>query len=156
MSKPRSFDWDAAKSRWEAGETVTALALEYGVSRRAIWFACHPVGYAASLNARVELQRSGVCVDCGGQCSRNATDLRSGRRKGRCRACASKGQVLSVRDAELRCVTCREWLPDRRFPHSRSREHRRGRHMQCSVCGTLAKAAWRARKQALALSRATP
>jgi hypothetical protein len=44
--------------------------------------------------------------------------------------------VTTVRDSELRCVRCQNWLPDVAFAARRTNEHRRGRHEWCTACCT--------------------
>lgn len=51
----------------------------------------------------------------------------------------------SVRDGELRCSTCQEWLPDTEFPRSSAEPQRRGRHFSCRPCNTELRRAHRAK-----------
>lgn len=136
----RKFDWDEARARREAGESYAAIARALGVSATAIRFACDPGEYARARRGNALFQRSGVCVDCGGACSRNCS-----RPVSRCGRCAALALVTSVRPDALQCVGCREWKPDDAFPSNRAEPHRRNRHGQCRACQTRNKRAYRER-----------
>jgi hypothetical protein len=87
-------------------------------------------------------QRSGKCPDCGAQTTRhNAVKDR------RCHHCASIAQATTVRDGELRCVTCKEWKPDDQFSSDKRKIARRYRHRQCRACSTKARRDYRHRNR---------
>lgn len=133
----RKFDWDEARDRRAAGESVRSLAAEYGVSRTAIRRAIDPATYAQMAETTSRFMRSGTCVDCGGQCSRYHE---------RCIPCQARSQATTARDGELQCMICREWKPDAAFPRNRSEKHgRRGRHGRCRSCDTKERQAYRER-----------
>lgn len=150
MPVARTFDWSEAQRLRAEGWTYAAIAHELGVSRVAIRLACDSRAREDSAARLSEWQRSGTCPDCGGQASRN------GKRQHRCRACARKQMATSVRAATLRCLTCRQWLPDGAFPRNRTESQRRGRHGHCRDCTTEQKRRWRARRPALCLTCGGP
>lgn len=145
MAKPRTFDWDEAKRRYEAGETQTALAEEYGVSTRAVWWACHPDKYKASF-ARSAVWLREHRVPCRGNCGKlvymHSTHWSSGghrgKRSGLCMQCLAKQQrEQAIHGSEgvykwCRCDLCR-------IAASTERAVRRERSkIPCSHgCGTL-------------------
>jgi len=143
MSVARKFDWDEAKRLRSEGWTYVRIAAVMGVTDTAVIRACDDRQRAASKARVAAFQRSGVCVDCGGQCSRNATDLLNQKFHGRCRRCADVKQATSVRRLELQCQTCREWKPDRDFVSNKTLGHRRGRSQSCRSCQTVLKRAYR-------------
>jgi hypothetical protein len=144
MSVPRKFDWDEAQRLRRRGAAYTAIAELFGVSPSAVRFACDPRARAQARLRAADYQASGRCVDCGRQCSYNASMMRAGTSKGRCLECAAKARVTSVRDGALRCLTCRRWLPDSAFTWGQFGDHRRGRHTQCSECQVKMRTAYRA------------
>lgn len=139
----RSFDWDEARRRNEAGETKASLAREYGVTTMAIYMACRPEQYEKSKVRRAEWSRAGKCPDCGTQTTRQHVSENA-----RCVRCSAIARSTSARDGELQCVTCREWFPDENFPSNRKERHaRRGRHAQCRSCQTIARREYRHRNR---------
>lgn len=138
----RKFDWDEAKRLREEGLTYEEIGRRLGVSAVAAHYACDPAAYAASNERAATWQRQGICPDCGAQTTRHSATVSS-----RCRKCYSLAKASSVRPTELRCVSCREWLPDPEFPRHRRNVARRGRHRQCRECNTVAKRAWRQRQK---------
>ncbi len=143
----RKFDWEEARRlRAEEKLTYQQIADLLGVTDTAVMNVCNPKAYARAKVYSAAWQRSGVCVKCGAQRSRNSTLEREGVMKGRCVSCAAKERATSVREDELQCVTCREWKTDDGFPFNASQNRlRRGRHSQCRVCQTEAKRSWRKR-----------
>jgi hypothetical protein len=138
----RKFDWDEARRRHAAGETLAEIARDLGVTPNAVRFA---VNDRARIRAELRAsawQMLGACPDCGARASRNGTDGQH-----RCTACAAKLKATSVRDRELQCMRCREWKHDNEFPFSRAEPQRRGRHKQCRPCQTEAKRAYRERRK---------
>lgn len=140
MSAPRRFDHDEARRlRAEAGLSVAEIARRMGVTYMSVARVCD-ARIRATFDARhAEWQRGGVCVDCGGPCSRNST-----RGVQRCRSCAAAARTLNVRDGELRCERCKEWKPDADFPKG-AKAHRRHRHSLCRSCNTTARREYRDR-----------
>lgn len=137
----RKFDWEEARARHAAGETIVALAREYGVSNTAVRHALFPAERRANAERIAKIQRSGTCPDCGGPSSFNYT---SGSH--RCRTCDARAKATTAREGELLCCTCKEWKPDEDFPWNRSRTlGRRGRHAQCRCCLTIARREYRHR-----------
>lgn len=141
MAAPRRFDHDECRRRHAAGESTYALAARYGVSQPSIYLAVNAAYRARQATRASAWQRDGRCPDCGGQATR------TGRAQHRCQACAAKRAATTVRPAELLCVMCHEWKPDRAFPKNHSRTARRGRHHQCRGCNTASKRAWRERNK---------
>ncbi len=145
MPVPRKFDWEEAQRLRAEGWAYRAIANALGVTDTAIQRACDP-GLREKMKERQrEWQQSGVCIDCGGQRSRNTTHERTGRGQKRCKPCADIAAATSVRENELRCGACREWKPDDDFPLNRREPQRRDRHDLCRPCQTEAKRRWRER-----------
>lgn len=131
----RKFDHDEARARHEAGETMAAIAADYGVSYNAIWQVIR------DWKSQPLAQKREFCVDCGEYCSKPIEG-----HEPRCIRCATAHYLAtSVRADTLRCTTCRAWKPDTDFSPHTKRYARRGRHLQCRACNTAAKRAWRAR-----------
>lgn len=139
----RRFDHDEARRRYAAGESVAALAREYGVTESAVYLVVS-AKQAASARALHERYRTADrCERCGAVKSLFSR-YTSGSRL--CRSCAMDDRATSVREGELRCSSCGEWKPDDDFPRNRSaRLRRRGRHNQCRSCQTNARQAYRER-----------
>ena len=142
MARARKFDWDEAKRRYEAGETQREIARSVGVSKNSVLFALNSLARARHRKRNAEWQRKALCAVCGGQCSRHGGQDPASYR---CRDCTNKAKATSVRDAELRCLTCREWKHDLAFPHHRLETARRGRHASCRDCNTALRKAYRER-----------
>lgn len=141
MSAPRRFNYDQARERYAAGESINDLAARYGVSYTAVYRVVVPRVAERMAETHAAWQRSGECPDCGAQTTRRGKDTSS-----RCIPCAVKRVTTSVRDTTLRCQTCREWKPDEAFPRG-NRAARRNRHQQCRSCLTEAKRQWRERNK---------
>lgn len=139
----RRFDYDEAQRRYDAGESIRTLADAYGVTYESVRRVVTESGRTVRPLQNERAKGAGACDRCGGPM--NAHSRISGSRL--CRSCASEDLVTTVRADSLRCVTCKEWKPDRAFPHDRQRPHRRGRHNQCTACQTKAKRAYRKRQR---------
>lgn len=142
----RRFDYEEAQSRYDAGESLSALAAEYGVTYTAVWQVVTPAGRhlakRSADNVRARTVGQGICDDCGGPMS--AASRRHG--STRCMPCAARARATTVRAGELRCNRCREWKIDENFPMNRSkRGARRGRHQQCRACSTILRREYRER-----------
>jgi ribosomal protein S27E len=136
----RRFDWDEARRRRAEGESISALAREYGVSIMAVYYAVNDEARARMAETNYRWVRSARCPDCGAQTTRHsATEDR------RCVNCAAIARATSVREDELQCITCREWKPDDQFPSDYRRIARRGKHRQCRPCQTKARRDYRHR-----------
>ena len=123
----RKFDHDEARRRHAAGETMAALAREYRCSANWMRAIIRPEVAAKLAATSAAFMKSGVCVDCGTQITMYNK---------RCHGCNSAAAVTTVRDDELRCVTCQEWKPDTAYPKNVTEPHRRGRHNTCTACQT--------------------
>ena len=137
MTKPqhvRRFDWDEARGLRDSGMAYTKIAERLGVSAQAIRRVLIPGEYERMDAASSAWLRGGTCERCGGSCTRGHDY---------CAACLPHVQATTVREHELQCTTCREWKPDDAFAGDKRRVARRGRHRQCSECGTKARAAYR-------------
>lgn len=84
------FDHANARARHAAGETIAALAREYGVSWQAVKLACDDHERALYSARSVAHMRSGFCRDCGKGGCRPASSVDGVRNHGRCRKCADK------------------------------------------------------------------
>jgi hypothetical protein len=150
MPAPRKIPLPEAQRRYDAGESISALAAEYGVTTGAVWQTVTPKGRASAARL-VETVRSksigkGRCERCGAP-----TNLH-GQIYGGARLCVKCGQdatATSVRESQLRCFGCGEWKPDEDFPRSASLAgtRRRGRHRQCRGCNTIARQRYRERNK---------
>ena len=134
----RRFDHDEAVRRRAAGETVAALAAEYGVTESAIYLAVKRAtdpGWKERNNAHSrDYQRrtlkTGTCTACGATIwrrpDRNPTGL--------CLRCLGESRRVTVRAAALRCSECGEWKHDQDFPRRNRSPSRRFRHSVCRDC----------------------
>lgn len=131
----RKFDHDEARIRHAAGESLSALAREYGVTQAAVKRIVD-AEHRAAMDSRIQRwMMGGVCRDCGKQ--------GVSRQKARCKKCASQAAATSVRPGELWCSRCQQWLPDESFPHGDKTKARRGRHQYCRQCNTAARRQYR-------------
>ena len=141
MAAPRRFDHDEARRLYRSGKVSKGwLAQKFGVSFAAIDRVVNPAR-ANQMAARNALAQRSICATCGAPCSFN----RYRRDVPRCLACWNKEQTTSVREDALWCSTCQEWKWDTAFPWDQRRPGRRGRHEQCTECGTKARRAYRER-----------
>lgn len=141
----RKFDWDAARARHAAGESIAALAAEFGVTKQAIRFAVITGELDRQRAYSRAWQTRGRCDDCGGPM--NNLSRSNGSR--RCLSCAAKARTTSVRAHELLCQSCKKWKPDADFPRSRHKRvvYRRSRHRYCRACCTVARREYRDRNK---------
>lgn len=139
---PHRFDHDLARRMRAEGATLKAIAEVMGVTPAAVKHACDEEERRRSIARRLEWMQQAACPECGAQTTRTTVGGDS-----RCRACSTKAMATSVRDGELRCVTCQEWKPDHGFPRNRAKKGtlRRGRHTSCRACQTKARQAYRER-----------
>jgi DNA-directed RNA polymerase subunit RPC12/RpoP len=124
----RTFDWDEAKQRRLAGESVRDLAAEYGVSTTMVYYAINPKTYARARAYTTNWQRQGECPDCGAQTTR------TGSRVHRCPDCSAKRKV-KVRNGKAYCPTCDHWKLLKEFSPSNKSKHRLV-HTECRACQT--------------------
>lgn len=137
----RRFDHEEARRRYEAGESGSSLAREYGVSSTAV---------LTVVSATMEKWRDSTrfkgaerCIRCGAPKSKLSRYTMGSLL---CRSCADDDQATSVRSGELRCVSCRKWKPDAEFSMNRSETvRRRQRHRSCRVCQTRQRQEYRER-----------
>jgi hypothetical protein len=140
----RKFDHDKARARYAAGESVAAMAREFGVTDGAVWQVVSPRMIEAYRKRAEKNKTAGICDDCGGPMHLGSRY----RGSTRCRDCASLVLATNVRPDSLRCPTCREWKPDEDFPFSRGvHKHHRDRHAQCRLCLTVARRSHRQRNR---------
>lgn len=137
----RAFDHAEARSRYQAGESMAALAAEYGVSASTVYLAAYPGAKERNYARRRKREQSGTCPDCGAHATVNTAGQH------RCRSCAGKRAATSVRADALLCFTCKEWKPDEEFPRNRAQRGRarRGRAGSCRRCGTVLRQRYRER-----------
>lgn len=159
----RKFDHDEARCRWKAGESVTGLAREFGVSVKAIYRVVDPeVGRL--MRERVTRKYAAVCENCGGPCisirhpakrrsSPDGRDLcircRSDEKIERLRFDPVTNELVAVRCNMLDCANGDRWQPPDRFPRgSQFKDLREGGiHGVCRSCGTRMRANHRARNR---------
>jgi len=137
----RKFDWDEARRRHAAGETIHRLAAEYGVTRLAVRRVVTP-GYLERENAhRKEWMARGRCDDCGGPMNK----LSRSHGSTRCKPCSDRAQLTTVNGDLAYCSTCKKWLPlDDFHANKTQRKSAGGIHGQCRPCNTEWVRKWRA------------
>lgn len=114
----RKFDWEVARELREDGWTIRELAEWFGVSYNGVYLALNAKARRNLVQIKRRRQRSGICDECGSQCSHNPSA-----RKARgldpnehlCHACASRRLAdayfltrLSP-DGLIRCSKCGEY-----------------------------------------------
>lgn len=116
---PRRFDWDEARKRVNAGESIKEVAQSLGVSPTAIRRVVVQSTYDQMRAYTTEWMKRGTCNKCGATCSR--TYLAETHT---CRDCA-EGAKVKRRGNALYCPACRKWLPDNDFSPAPSLRYRR-------------------------------
>lgn len=120
----RKFDHADAFTRYNNGERVRDLASEYGVTETSIYYALQ----VEKSTARKRKHITKICPDCGVGISRNSK---------RCKDCAHKAMVITVRDTQLRCTCCKKWKQDDDFHQNKNTPLRRFRTWTCKDCSSL-------------------
>jgi hypothetical protein len=121
----RRFDWEQARARYLAGESMTAIAASYGVTREAVRRVVDAAYYAREQARLAARQKTGRCVDCGRQINLRST---------RCVDCAAIARRTAVRPDALHCSGCEEWKLDSAFHHDARNPSRRYRRWLCKTC----------------------
>jgi Helix-turn-helix domain of resolvase len=133
----RRFDWEEAERLREDGQSVAAIARQFGVTPEAVALATDPSRRA---RARERKRRWAIgrasCVDCGGPVYPRADAHR-------CAACAARA-AAKVREGEAWCPDCGEWRPLGDF---RSANNARGVVHYCRAHETARRKAWRDRNR---------
>lgn len=143
MAAPRKFDHDEARARYMAGERISALAREFGVTYNAVLYVVDDRARARSRQNNKEWHRSHR-ASCRGGCGRLVWVTTHRSATGYCRRCFGLVRAESVDDTTLRCSLCGEWKPDKDFPRSSDNIARRFRHDRCRTCQTVARRTHRA------------
>lgn len=146
MGRLRVFDHEEALRRHAAGESVAALATEYGVTPQAIYYVIaltDPMRRDGYLSYNRKWQRDRYRKPCVRGCGRLAWHQRGS--EGVCRRCRNAERATTVRATELLCTRCGEWKVDDDFPGAANNVGRRGRHSLCRVCQTKARQDYRSR-----------
>jgi hypothetical protein len=128
----RKFDWEEARKRHQAGESIAKIAADLGVSHTAVHRVVNPKVHDQMREYGRNWQKSGVCGQCGGA---------NTRRYPICLACANKNRA-NVKDGTAYCPKCASWKPLDQFTPTPSRPGRQV-HGECRACGTQRRAAWR-------------
>lgn len=154
----RKFDHEEAVSRHKAGESIGALAREYGVSYAAVWRVVTP-GYKEHDIAKNRAWRRGICQNCRGPAMRLVSAKKIHNPDGRtlCARCRSRerrerlrfddtGKLIAVRCIRRDCANGERWQPPEHFPRgTRFRDVREGGiHSECRACNTRSKQRYRA------------
>ena len=126
----RKFDWEQARARYQAGETLTAIAASYGVSKEAVRRVVDAAYYASEQSRLAARQKTGRCVDCGRAITLMST---------RCVDCAGVARRTTVRPDTLHCPACDQWKPDSAFYHDARCPARRYRRWLCRTCDNRAR-----------------
>lgn len=149
----RRFDYDDAKARYQGGESIRALAAEYGVSWSTVQRVVVP-GRRERMDFVTREYNLAVCDICRGPCLRvthPARNVHDGRQL--CATCRAKetrtGVALTADGAlvEVYCASCKRWLdPDcfgrgTRYPDLREG----GFHGSCRSCLTRQRQDYRER-----------
>lgn len=138
----RRFDHEEAQRRFAAGERLTSLAREFGVSTAAVRRVVVPGQRERMYRQSRVKQMSGVCVDCG------KTGI--AKRAKRCMDCSATHRLKTVRPTTLRCSICKEWLEDTAFRKGETcSESRRFRSRTCRECDSRARTEYRERNKVL-------
>jgi hypothetical protein len=147
VSAPRRFDHAEAVERRQAGETLAAIAADYGVTPEAVWQAVKRATDPAWRDRQNDYSRGYQSERYRRPCLRGCGRLswHGPGRSGICMRCSSLEHATSVRDETLQCTECREWKPDTSFPHAVKRISRRQRHAVCRSCQAAARARTRER-----------
>jgi len=135
----RKFDWEQARARYQAGETLTAIAASYGVSREAVRRVVDAAYYAQEKVRLAARQKTGRCVDCGHAITPKST---------RCRDCAGIARRTTVRPDTLHCYACKKWKPDSAFYHDADNPSRRYHSWLCKTCDNQSRRRYRWRPPA--------
>jgi len=130
----RRFDWEQARVRYQAGETLTAIAASYGVSRDAVRRVVDAAYYAREQARLAARQKTGRCVDCGRAITPTST---------RCRDCAGIARRTTVRTDTLHCSACKQWKPDSAYYHDQDTPARRYHSWLCKTCDNQARRRYR-------------
>lgn len=153
----RRFDYDEARRRVAAGESLRALAAEYGVTTNAIRYATIP-GLPARMSAANKQWRTVTCEICGGPAMKLTGGKLAHNVDGRvlCASCRSiekrdsiifsdTGKVLAIRCTMIKCANGERWQPPNHFPHGKRYPDLRdgGFHGLCRACNTAARRAYR-------------
>lgn len=144
--RKRTFDWDEARRRVNAGETKAAVARSLGVSTKAVFLACFPESVEINKQRSRRRQSGHSCSVCGAECSFNSHN----QQQPICRKCYCKRIVTSATDTELKCYSCGTFKPDGLFstsPNHPKAHIRRGRAIACRECDARRKREYRARKR---------
>lgn len=149
MGRPRAFDHEGAVRRHGEGESIAALAVEYGVSKSAIYQAIErvdPERHERALAYHRTWQSSRFRRPCIRGCGRLAWHQAG--REGVCIRCRNAERTTTVGEHVLLCTRCGEWKPDEAFPMGGHRKiGRRGRHSTCRGCQAEVKREYRERRK---------
>jgi Zn ribbon nucleic-acid-binding protein len=145
----RKFNYQEARDRYAAGETIEAIARDFGVTGNTVRRVVSPE-YAARLQETSRrYTMSGVCPDCG----KPGTVKRRGV-SSRCAECGYAAQRTSVRVdeqgevTEIRCGTCKTWKPPEDYsPCRRKLVIRSHGNRICRDCDTAHRKAYRERNK---------
>lgn len=157
----RKFDHDEARRRYAAGESMGALASEFGVSRNAV-FRVVNARYAESQKRAREAYYERNRVPCEG-CGKPCLAVHVGGKKVhnpdgralcvRCRADEhlerirfdDNAEIVAVRCNMLDCANGERWQPPENFARGTAHRNLRdgGIHSQCRACLTRARREYR-------------
>lgn len=153
----RRFDHDEAVRRHAEGETIAALAREYGVTDRAVRRVVTPGGQERDLQA-TRRWRTSVCETCGGPAMKLVGGKKAHNPDGRllCRICRAKRRRKKLRydpatgEVKLACGACGETKPVAAFGARVRRALAEGRATGgccCTACSTARRTAFRNRRK---------
>lgn len=157
----RRFDHDEAR-RLHALDpkefSAWKLAKKFGVSYQAIRRVIDPE-FAVVFDARAQRALYVPCVKCGRPCSKHM-QRHVAERGHYCIKCAGKENRTRFREdsagniVEVRCTTCKRWLPVGEFPSARGESENLRR--ECRECDTKARQSYRERHKEPCVACGTP
>jgi hypothetical protein len=149
MGAPRKFDHDEARALHAAGVPVKEIAARVGVTVTAIYRLVTSGWLEREREYGRRYQKSALCADCGGPCTRAGHPSQGAHGVTLCLTCAKKRdrtRFVEI-DGEMhaKCFTCSEMKAlDEFAAGNRYRDVRpNGVHASCRDCNTAMKRAWR-------------
>ncbi len=150
----RRFDHEEAAVRHAAGESIRALARDYGVTVNAVRCVVIP-GEKARQNVYAKRWRTGTCERCSGPAMRLIPGKKEHNPDGRvlCQRCRSREMRKrlrvdpATRTYKLECGRCKQWKPVDEFGARVRKALADGRAPKyvCTACATAARTAYRHR-----------
>lgn len=136
------FDWDEAKRLYSEDVPLEWIASKFRVTPSAVRRIVVP-GAKEQMDAYSKQFAKGRtrCRKCGAP----TNYFSHNRGWGLCKPCAAEIRRTTIRETELRCSGCKQWLPDDAFYKSNDARMaiRRGRRRDCRVCSDKSRERYR-------------